>query len=150
MAVAKKEGLRLVIELSADEAEVFRHLAKTEDTSFYEGIVKSLVLGAGEVVNPQYVYDDIELLGKVSEYGRRGDLRAQQEWADALSFTREQLEKQPVKDAICSWAVYFGADIEELSGGRWASHTDQVHWSGFNARASTLLEILRNTIKSHL
>jgi len=150
MAVAKKEGLRLVIELSADEAKEFRRLAKTDDLTFYEGIAKSLVLGMGEVVNPQYVYDTIELLNELSEYGHRGDLRAQQQWADELSFTREQLENQQVKDAICSWAVYFGADIEELSQGRWIPHTDQLHWSSFNARASSLLKVLKDTIKRKL
>ena len=148
--MAKKEGLRLVIELDPDEAEEFRRLAKTDDAAFYEGIAKSLVLGMGEVVSPQNVYEDIGLLVEISEYGRRGDLRALQEWADELLFTREQLEKQPVKDAICSWATYFGAEIEELSGGRWAPHTDQVHWATFSARASSLLEMLRNVIKRQL
>ena len=150
MAKSEKEGLRLVIELTPDEAEEFRRRAKTDDTAFYEGIAKSFVLGMGEVVNPDHVYDDIKLLVDMSEYGRRGDLRARQEWADELFFTREQLEKQPVKDAICSWAVYFGADIEELSKGRSVPHINQFHWSVSNARASSILGMLRSTIKTHL
>jgi len=98
----------------------------------------------------QRSFDDIELLSEMSEYGRRGDLRAHQEWADELSFTREQLEKQAVKDAVCSWAVYFGADIKELSDGREVPYTDQVHWSVFNARVSSLTKMLRDSIRRHL
>jgi len=107
-------------------------------------------LGGGAGVDPQSVYDDIELLGEMSEYGLRGDLRAQQGWSDELLFTREQLEKQPVKDAICSWAVYFGADIKELSEGRQVPYSDQFHWSTFNTRTSTLMSMLRDSIGRRL
>jgi hypothetical protein len=149
MAVEKNIGLRLVIQLSPDEAAEFRRLAKTDDIAYYEGIAKSLVLGMGEVVVPQRVYEDIELLSEMAEYGRRGDLPAEQEWADDLSFTREQLENQIVKDAICAWAIYFGGDIQQLAEGRWTDRANQLQWSVFNARASSLLEALRNTIKRH-
>jgi hypothetical protein len=150
MTMAKSNGLRLVIELSPSEADAFRRLAKTDDITYYEGIAKSLVLGMGEVVNPQHVYDDIGLLVELSEYGFREDLGAQQKWADELSFTRQQLEDQSVKDAIRSWVVYFGGDITDLINGRRVDHTNQVHWSGLNARVSSLLKSLRDNIKRYL
>lgn len=150
MAKATKEGLRLIIELDPDEAERFRDLAKTADTDYYEGIAKSLVLGMGEVVNPQVVYEAIELLVDLSEYGLRGDLRAQQEWADELLFTREQLEIASVKDVICAWARHFKADIQQLSSGRWVPYTDQLHWASSNAKVQSLLGLLRSSIKKQL
>ena len=146
----EKDGLRLVIELSAQEAGEFRRLAKTDDTSYLDGIAKSLVLGAGSVVVPEDALEDIELLNNMRSYGLRGDLRVRQEWADALSFTREQLAAQPVKDAIASWAVYFGDDIKSIIENRWTPPMDQVWWFNASARTSSLLEILRDTIKKVL
>lgn len=148
--MAKKEGLRLVIELDPDEAEEFRRLTKTKNASFYEGIAKSLVLGAGKVVDPQLVSEDIELLATLAEYGRHGSLPAKQEWADELSFTREQLQKQKVRDAICSWAVYFGGEIDDLFAHRFTPAKDQYRWFGYSGVASILLESLKNLIKSNL
>ena len=150
MVKATNEGLRLIIELSPEEAARFRQLAKTDDVAYYEGIAKSFVLGMGEAVEPQVVFGDIELLVQLSEYGRRGDLRAQQEWADEPLFTREQLEVQSVKDTICSWAMFFAADLRTLSEGRSAPYVDQVHWAGLSAKAQSLLKLLRDAIKKQL
>jgi len=146
--MVEENGLRLVIELSPEEAKEFRKLAKTDNPSYLDGIAKSLVLGAGNVVNPQDVFEDITLLGDISEYGLRGDLAAKQEWADALSFTREQLQLPSVMDAICAWAIFFGSDLKELTQMRRTPHIHQAWWFKTNARSSTLLEILRDTIRT--
>jgi len=141
-----RDGLRLVIELNAEEATEFRRLAKTDDTSYLDGIAKSLVLGAGEVVEPKNVVEVIELLNNMRSYGLRGDLKPRQEWADEILFTINQLKDQKVKDAICSWAVYFGDDLKELVENRWTDFSNQVWWFHTNARAMSLLQVLRTSI----
>ena len=142
----QKSGLHFTIELDADEAQEFRRRAKTDDPTFYDGIAKALVLGVRDVVDPKSVYDDIELLIEIAEYGRQDNLSASQDWADALSYTRQQLEKQPVKEAIASWAAYFGDNLGELANARCTPHTDQLAWSKLGAGASSLTDILRRTI----
>jgi hypothetical protein len=148
--MAKKEGLRLVIELDPDEAQDFRKLAKTNKADHYQGIAKSLVLGATEVVSPKSVEEDIKLLDEMMDYGLNGDQRAKQEWADALSFTREQLESKKVKDAIASWAIYFGSNIEQLSEWREVPRTDQIKWLNLGLTASQLQTSLRSIIQKRL
>jgi hypothetical protein len=148
--VVKKDGLRLVIELNEQEAADFRRLAKTKDRDYLDGIAKSLVLGAGEIVDPKSVLEDIELLNNIRSYGLRGDLAPKQEWADALSFSLERLGAQAVKDGICSWAVHFESDLKEIIEARWTSMDDQVWWFRTNARTSTLLNSLRMYILEYL
>lgn len=145
-----KGGLRLIIELDEEEAKQFQKLAKTDDVDFYEGIAKSLVLSADQVVDPKQVHKDIELLAEISEYGRRGDTMPRQEWADALSFTREQLDSDPVRDAIGSFVFYFRADIEEVCRMNILPATDQVGWFGISVQVSFLLGEMSKHIKSVL
>lgn len=142
----KKSGLQFVIELDAEEAEDFRRRAKTKDPVFYEGIAKALVLGIPEVVDPMTVHDDIELLLEAAEFGRQGNQRASQDLADALSYTRQQLEKQPVKEAIVSWAVYYGDTLSEIANARCTPHTNQHQWAKLNADASSLTATLKRMI----
>lgn len=145
-----KEGVTLVIELDAEEARVFRKIAKTGDPVLFEGIAKSLLSGATEVVSPAEVLQDIELLHELSEYALRGDLPARQDWADELSFTRAQLERQAVKDAMGSWAVYFGSNIQELYDNRHTSDLNQTSWYASHTVTVGLLQSLRNVIGQKL
>lgn len=145
-----KEGITLVIELGAEEARVFRKIAKTDDPALFEGIAKSLLSGATEVITPEEVAQEIELLYELSEYALRGDLPAEQDWADELSYTRAQLENQAVKDAIGSWAVYFGSNIKELYDNRHTSRLNQTWWYASHTVAAGMLKSLRDTIRCKL
>ncbi|MDB5162712.1 MAG: hypothetical protein JWO54_205 [Candidatus Saccharibacteria bacterium] len=146
----EKNGRRLVVELTADEAQEFMQLARTDDPNFLDGIAKSLILGAGDVVDPQSVLEDLELMYNMRSYGLSNRLPVMQEWADALSFTREQLSLGPVKEIIESWARFFEKDIKEIADARWTVFTDQVWWYQTNARVTSLLEILRENILEKL
>lgn len=142
----EKSGLQFVIELDAEEAEDFRRRAKTKDPVFYPGIAKALVLGIPEVVAPTAVHDDIELLLEIAEYGRQDDQRASQELADALCFTRQQLEKQPVREAIVWWSVFFGDSLSEIADARSTPHTEQHQWAKLSTDASNLTTALKRMI----
>jgi hypothetical protein len=142
----QKSGLQFTIELDADEAQEFRRRAKTDNPMFYDGIAKALVLGVCDVVDPKSVCDDIDLLIEIAEYGRQGDLAASQDWADALSYTRRQLEHPLVRDMIASWATYYGDDISEIANARSTPHTDQLAWAKLGTNVSSLTDILRRMI----
>ena len=148
MATKKRTGLQLTIELDADEAEVFRRLSRTNDSTRYAGIAKSLVLGAQTVAVPEQVCDDIDLINAVADYGKQSEKRADQHLADTLSITRAQLEMSTVRAAIKYWTVFFSSEILELSCSRNIPYTDQAHWARLNVMATSMLDKLRAAIRS--
>lgn len=149
--MAAKKGLSFTIELSPEEAREFCRRAQTDDDTRYEGIAKALVLGAGKVVVPEEVASDVDLLVELVDYGACDHVPALQEWADELSYTRAQLESEPVRKAIKLWSTYWGAEIAQLADGLGdISLVDQFEWTRIGYQAEVWKDELRKLIARRL
>lgn len=140
----QSKHLKLVIELEGDEVDTFYRLVGTDDVELQRSIAKSLVLGAGRVVEPEDVQSLIDTLVEFYEFGIRGDLRASQEMANAVLYTRAQLNEQAVKDTITSWATSFKGSVEELVAARATPVGEQYEWVCIADRAQFVLDTLRS------
>ena len=124
----RAQRLTLVVELSEDEATDFCRLAGTNDPQLQQGIAKSLVLGASKVVVPADVADDIKMVLQFYEFATSSNMEASQDMADAVLYTRAQLNEPAMKRAAASWANCYWALIKGLEQDIDTPTAEQFRW----------------------
>lgn len=143
------KSLTLVVELQGDEVDTFLKLSGTYDDHHQRQIAKSLVLGAGEVVNPREVKRRISVLAQIYKFGTSDGERATQDMADAMLYTRAQLNEEVFRRKISLWASHFGDDVRELVTS-WSIPVDrQYEWFKLSEAARNLLDELLQQLKAH-
>lgn len=136
----KPTQLKLSITLEGDEVDQFQRLAGTDDLHYQRAIAKSLVLGAGEVVVPADVADDIRVLLKVAR------LEMNQDVADRLSYTREQLTTPEVTQVVRRWAGTYRSLLNDLEQGLETPDDQQYLWVGISVVTTDMLDLIRSLI----
>jgi len=144
------EELQLTIVLNTDETKEFLSLVETTKPELQAAIAKFLILGSKREVEPGDVRANIQLVRRMSEFGLRGDLLVTQDDAVALSYRRDQLELQVVRDLICRWAFTYRLDVRALDSYISTPNTDQHQWMMLQGLALGLLGTLRAEIASKL
>lgn len=138
----QRQGMQIVVDLNAEEASAFRHIAMTSDEKLLPGIARSLILGAFRVVTPRFVRADVAQLVRMLNLGLDETALANRSDADGMSRTVHQLNHPTVRSAIKFWAISYGDDVTRLEERSFAPDEDQLAWVLIANEADALQERL--------